>query len=62
MNNKAEYSITGFIIGIIVISMFSVSLGLFISDMQVKTGVTGNTSIINYNKSLQVQALAENVS
>lgn len=47
---KMEFRLTGFIIGLIIVSMFASGFGLFLAAMQNEYNIQGNNSLLKYNK------------
>ena len=61
MKPKFIFSLSGFIIGMIVISMASVGLALFLTELQDEYSVEGNSSLSKYNISQELKDESENI-
>lgn len=46
---KFEFNLTGFIIALIIIAMFTTSIGLFIAENESNLGISGESSFYKYN-------------
>jgi len=51
MNNKAEISLTGFVVALVVISMMGSIFALFIVNGETEYGMTGSSTFQKYNQS-----------
>jgi hypothetical protein len=58
---KFEFKMSGFIIALVVIAMFSSSLALFASSLQEEYGLSGETGIGNYNQTAELVTLTESI-
>jgi hypothetical protein len=59
MNIKYDFSLTGFILAIVVISMCAVSLSTFMTQMQNEVGLSGENSLAKYNMTSEIITQSE---
>lgn len=59
MKTRYEFTITGFIIALIVVALVMNSLGTFLTDLKTEYNITTNTSFDGYDKTKELINLTE---
>lgn len=50
MKVRYDFTVSGFMIGLVVISLFATVFGLFLADTQQELNITGENSLLEYNR------------
>lgn len=58
---KTKFTISGFIVALIVIAMFSSAIAVFIASMEDEYGISGETSIGKYNQTNDILKYTEEI-
>lgn len=56
-----EFTITGFVIGLILVSMTAAALGTFMSKLQEEYDYSGDNTLLKYNQTSKIVADAEEI-
>lgn len=61
MKNKFNFTLTGFILGMLIISMLSLSLALIISDIETEYSLSSNLSFGKYNVTSELRERSQQI-